>query len=330
MKVLLVGAGAVGQAYGRHFQRGGAQVSFLVRARYAEALRAGVDLYPLNERSPRHGPVRFSGFGVLTDLDAVAQTAWDCVVLSISSTALQRGTFLDELVAAIGAATVVSLTPGIEDGVFLRARVPEERLVLGLIGLTSYPGPLPGEVLPAPGMVYWLPPLAAMGFSGPPARTQAVVKTLRAGGMRSRRVRDVQVDAAFAGPLLGMLVVALELSAWSAAALRRDRPLLRTTAESISQALRVGETLVGCRSPWALRQLGPGLLGLLLRVAPWVVPFDLERFLEMHFTKVGDQTEDTLRRYLKLAAAEGLPCAAIDALHGRLVALRARGDAPTR
>ena len=40
MRVLLVGAGAVGQVYGWHLARGGAATSFLVRPRHAEALQA--------------------------------------------------------------------------------------------------------------------------------------------------------------------------------------------------------------------------------------------------------------------------------------------------
>lgn len=69
MNVLLIGAGAVGQAYGYHFQRGGAAVTFFVRARYADEARRGFGLYPLNRRNPREAPVHFEGFEVAPSRD---------------------------------------------------------------------------------------------------------------------------------------------------------------------------------------------------------------------------------------------------------------------
>ena len=67
MNVLIVGAGAVGQVYGRHFQRGGADVAYLVKPEHLDETRRGFTLYPLNDGRPPP-PVRFEGFEALTDV----------------------------------------------------------------------------------------------------------------------------------------------------------------------------------------------------------------------------------------------------------------------
>ncbi|MBT5947613.1 MAG: hypothetical protein HOG94_08080, partial [Nitrospinaceae bacterium] len=43
-------AGAVGLSYGYHLQRGGAEVCYFVREKYAEAAREGFTLYALNAK----------------------------------------------------------------------------------------------------------------------------------------------------------------------------------------------------------------------------------------------------------------------------------------
>ena len=48
MNVLIVGAGAVGQVYGYHLAKGGADVSFYIREQYAAELDRGFELYQLS------------------------------------------------------------------------------------------------------------------------------------------------------------------------------------------------------------------------------------------------------------------------------------------
>jgi hypothetical protein len=42
-----------------------------------------------------------------------------------------------------------------------------------------------------------------------------------------------------------------------------------------------------------------------MRLASWAMPFDVETYLRVHFTKVGDQTRDFLRTYLALGRSGG-------------------------
>ena len=44
-RVLVVGAGAVGQVYGRHARQGGADVTFFVREKYRDTVSRGFDIY---------------------------------------------------------------------------------------------------------------------------------------------------------------------------------------------------------------------------------------------------------------------------------------------
>ena len=132
MRVLLVGAGAVGQVYGYYLQKAGWDVSFLVKEKYAMSMRKGLTLYPLNRPSPWE-PRNFHGYGTLFEPSEVRKNRWDQVWFCVSSTALD-GEWLEPLLAAIGDATLVSLQPGMEDQRRLADRVGADRLVSGLIG----------------------------------------------------------------------------------------------------------------------------------------------------------------------------------------------------
>ena len=66
-RVLIVGAGAVGQVYGWYLSRGGAEVSFYVKEKYLEDARAGFALYPLNTRRTRFD----ADFDITVDLGLV-------------------------------------------------------------------------------------------------------------------------------------------------------------------------------------------------------------------------------------------------------------------
>ena len=60
-RVLVVGAGAVGQVYGRHAQLAGADVTFFVREKYRDEVTRGFTMYPLNRRRNTE-PVEVTGF----------------------------------------------------------------------------------------------------------------------------------------------------------------------------------------------------------------------------------------------------------------------------
>ena len=225
MNALIVGAGAVGQVYGSHLQRGGAKVSFLVKEKYRAALEGGVDLYPLNDPAYRASPLRFSDYRLLTSDEQVASETWDQVYLTVSSTAV-RGPWLGPLLKAIGKATVVSFQPGLEDRRYLLQWMPEEQLVAGTLTLISYQAPLPGETrFPRPGMAYWFPPMSASPFSGPSSRVKPVVDALNAGKLPAKIIADVPSQVAFPNAMLMPVLLGLESAGWSFAAFKSGEQL---------------------------------------------------------------------------------------------------------
>ena len=50
MRVLFVGAGAVGQVYGYFFQKGGAKIAFLVKPSHLSWARDGFKLFDLSKK----------------------------------------------------------------------------------------------------------------------------------------------------------------------------------------------------------------------------------------------------------------------------------------
>jgi ketopantoate reductase len=307
MRALIVGAGAVGQVYGRHLQAGGAQVGFLVKPAHADEARGGFTLYPLNRRASRRAqPERLTGFEVLTDAAAVAAQRWDQVYLAVSSPALRAGDWFTRLAPAIGPATLVLLQPGPEDRAFVLRALPPEQIVDGAITAVSYRAPLPGEVFPHPGVAYWFPPLARCLLSGQAARLQPVLAALRAGGLPAARVRDVQALATFVTALFMPVLAALEQVGWSFQELRRGDHLRRAFRAGW-EAVQVAARRAGRRPPLGLRLVGPWAIRALTRVAPLVTPMDFRDYLQAHFTKVGDQTREILRHYVEGGRAAGLP-----------------------
>ncbi|HET7506192.1 MAG TPA: 2-dehydropantoate 2-reductase N-terminal domain-containing protein [Kofleriaceae bacterium] len=310
MRVLIVGAGAVGQVFGHHLAQGGAEVSFLVKPKYADELRPGVTLYPLDRKPPR--AQRFTGFGVLTAPGDAAGSRWDYILLTVSSTALTSGGWLAELAAATGDAAIVFLQPNLEDRGFVTRVVDPRRIVDGMIGFIAYHAPLPGETRFAePGVAYWSPP-GPSPFSG--ERAGALVAALRRGKLPARQVRDVTASAPFQSAALYAYLVALESAGWSLAELRRGGRL-SLAGRAAAQALAIASHRVGHRVPWTVRLAArPLVIGLVLRLARRVVPIDLETYLRVHFTKFGAQTRAGIQSYVDHGGKNGLPVDAIERL----------------
>ena len=299
----------MGQVFARHLAQGGAEVTLLVREKYAAECRAGFPMYSLNRaRHFRTIPEWFHGALVITSPEDVRAQRWDQVYVTVSSAAL-RGAWFEELARDIGDATLVLLQPGPDDRDYALAHVPAERLVQGVISLVSYAAPLPGETrFPEPGMAYWFPP-APSPFSGPEARRDEVVNALKRGGMPAARHADVSrvVDFPNAGSM--PLLLHLEASNWSfARAFHDDRRGLDASLAAGRQAMAVVAKRSGRRVPLLLRL---GLRGVTLRLgtalARFIVPFDLETYVRAHFTKVADQTRMVVGRFVALGRERGLP-----------------------
>lgn len=311
--MLVIGAGAVGQVYGRHAHLGGASVTFFVRDKYRETVSRGFDMYPLNRRNKTEA-VRFDAFETISQIDEVASRTFDQVYLTVSSPAL-RGPWLGELVRAIGTSTtLVALQPGQDDlEVILAAGASREQVVSGVITLISYAAPLPGETrFSSPGMAYWFPPLAPSRVSGSEPRVRAVVELLEAGGLPAKRHPDVPRFAAFPTAMLMPFLVALEGVGWKLAALRGDR--MRLGAKGVREAFAVVGLDAGTPPLGARLAARPRMLRIALWFGRRIVPLPLETYLREHFTKVGDQTRLYMAGYIARGHEASVDVTALESL----------------
>jgi ketopantoate reductase len=316
MRVLIVGAGSVGQVYGFCLKRGGADVDVYVRPKYAQTAARGFSLF--DRKKGLTDPHRFTPSRVLVDPDALAEERYDVVLVCIPSDGL-RGEWFGPFATALGEATLVSLSPALKDREFIARFLAPELVGWGLITGVCYPAPLPGEEASEPGTAFWFPPMTPALFQGPPDAVDPLVQALSRGGMQARHVDDVAHKASFASAVLIPVVAVMEARDWSFSAMRSDRDAMRRLHLAIGEALECVERVLGAKRPIATRLLSPWTLGAMTRLAGVVPPFDMQTYLRVHFTKVGAQTRLFLQDYIARREEDG---SASPALSELLEALR--------
>jgi ketopantoate reductase len=305
-RILLVGAGAVGQVFAHFLRSAGADLAFLVKEQHAEAARRGFMLYPLGVREPTPAPVSLAGFDIHVSMKDVARERWDQVWLCVSSPALRTGDWVARLAQGSGDATWVMLQPALDDRDWLLQWVPEERLVQGMIPFLSFHAPLtPEEPLRGPGTAFWLPPLSRGAFSGPETRLHEVLTLLRAGHYPAQRSEDVTREASLPTAVLTAAVLSLEAEGWSFERLLKPEPLERLLGAA-REAARIAQWATGASPAAVLPLLRPFVVKAGLALATRLAPLPLETFLRVHFTKVGEQSRAMLRTYLSMARSAQL------------------------
>jgi ketopantoate reductase len=312
--VLVVGAGAVGQVYGRHLQQGGANLSFYIKEKYHESCSQGLQLYNLGNKKEKERGTKFSEFSLLSSADEVAAGHWDQIWLCISATAL-RANWFETFSGAIGKASLVLLTPGLEDKAFVQQHVDEKQIVQGMINLISYQCPLPGYSNREPGVAYWFPPMSKSPFSGPKERATEVASALVAGGAPANLVKDANRTAIFGSSVLMPHLVALEHAGWSFGKLRKEGQL-KLASQAVRQAMSVAASYRNLSRPAWRFMVRPFTMRLATRLAQRFAPFDMETYFEYHFTKTGDQTRYMIERYIETGRERGLAVDAIESLRG--------------
>jgi hypothetical protein len=289
MKVLIIGAGAVGQIYGYHFHQGGAEVSYLVKEKYQAELAIGMKLFPLNQGRKPQG-LLFKNFQLITDYQVLKQTKWDVVLITVASDALYQP-WLQELSQVINPeASILSLQPGMRDRAEIARFFSPTRILTGLIVLIAFPTPLDAKGPQEKGMAWWMPPLVKTPFDGASDRVAPIIVTLNRGGFPSTQenLLDNPTKAAFGSTFLGEFIYCLEKNDWQlsqfhhAAAGNEFVEGLRSSFAKIARKIAVPV-------PALVNLLGWRFYSLLIVVAKMIMPFDLERYLKSHFTKVAAQ-----------------------------------------
>ncbi|MDX1694440.1 MAG: 2-dehydropantoate 2-reductase N-terminal domain-containing protein [Ketobacteraceae bacterium] len=313
--ILIVGAGAVGQAYGYQFAQAGNQVSFFVKEKHEQSMAEGLVLYHLNQDKKRRRPVHFRDYGVITDWHKARETHWHQIYLCISSTAFLTFDFKGLEQAIKPETIVVILQPGPDDYELACQHLPKEQLVQGMITLISYNAPLPGESVPEPGIAYWLPPMAATPFTGNPKARAAVVNTFKRANMNAAVNTNLRKMAPYATAALMVFLTALEASDWQFDQLKSNVELQEQMLQAQSQAFDAVSWQTDTPPPLWRHAIKGWVIRLLLRTAPKVVPLDLETYFQVHFTKVKDQTKLFMNTYIASAEKHDLEAADLIALN---------------
>jgi 2-dehydropantoate 2-reductase len=290
VKILIVGAGAVGQVYGWHLAKAGHEVAALGRPSQAGAAQEGFVLSSLQDAKDRElgrwVPAAFYTGGREVD------DSWDQVWLCVGTHALDES-WLKPLASRTPSASVVSLQPGTAVRERLSQFWPRQAIIRGVIGMIS--AGRNGNL----GAAFYFPPGVKSQFSAVPKdKARSVVKALRAGGVPAQVVEDADLALAWGSGFLMPNIVTLESVEWSI-----SRLASWSVAALAARAAREAHSLVarryGRRRPlWSYLIRAP-LLMVGWRVGRWVMRFDLEAYLKMHFLKVRPQTREMVASYLR-------------------------------
>jgi len=314
-KILIIGAGAVGLVYGKHFSDAGHEVTFFVKEKHVEALSKGSIVYHMNNDKSLKKPIRFSQYSLITSFEDVQQSSWDQIYLCFSSTALQAFDFVGFQQALTSKPTLIMLQPSTQDYQCLTSVFPEEQIVEGMITLISYSAPLSTETVDIPGTAYWLPPFVPTPFSGQTHRRTEIIQTFLEGKIAAKSSKSVRTQSLFPTAFLMAFLTALESSDWHFNSLRSNTPLLIQLNHSVDEIFAALEAEHNVKRPMAFRLSSPFVLKTLLRIAPHVMPMDIETYFEAHFTKVKDQTKLYMRNYVNAAKSLGNNHSTVEALN---------------
>lgn len=309
-RVLIVGAGAVGQVYGFHLSQMGCDVSVLVKPKYEQAARKG---YLLHRHTLRGSTVHsFKPDRVFTDA-ASARGIWHQIWLCVPTPAIYEPWFDDFARQMVGDSTLVVFQPGLDEYDYICTRFNKERVVQGMIGMISYQAPLPGEHL-QPGVAYYFPPFTPSSFSGPPDRATAVVEALQRGGCPAALSQDAGREASIGTSLLTPMIAGLEVANWSFDRFSSS-PMLPLALDAAAETAAIVEAKTGAKSRILAKIQKPWIFKFALPVARGILPFPLETYLRTHFTKVRSQTIGNMNQYLKYGAQFRLPIVSIRRLN---------------
>ncbi|MFT5352935.1 MAG: hypothetical protein ACI9KE_000132 [Polyangiales bacterium] len=316
-RILLVGAGAVGQVYGQALQRAGAHVSFLVRAKYKADVEAGLRLYRITGKRGRKAEF-FTPDGVYGSFDDLKDERFDQVWLCVSTPAAQSGIAdencdLGRLIRRLHGATLVVFQVGPQVGKLVEALVPASQCCDAGIAMVSYQAPLVPDEVPEPGVAYWTP--APSPFEG--ADDEAIAALLRKGGCPAKATPGTRTTMSFGSATLMPTMVALEGAGWKVSGLRRGS-WARLATHAAREARNIVAEMRSASVPGAMNLLGPvGLKGLSF-MAPAIMPFDLDVYLRYHFSKVHDQTRLIIDHYVGEGERLGLPTAELRQLRANV------------
>lgn len=308
----MVGCGAVGQVFGLTLQKAGVELGFYARPASAHHLKQalqqdGLALYQTSHFR-RNNPIvhRLTNYQVLIDITACQQFQPDQIWFTTPSPVYYSEWFRDFLVA-VSSKRVVCFAPEGGRPEFFPEGVAQDRLVFGGITLISWQGGTDAGGGSAGGINFWLPPFSTIPLVGTPTGCYEVAAVLKGGGLRAMiQKKELQKSQAAVTGLMSAFVVGYQLSGWSFKTYQRSPWLTRAAR--------------GAREAASSQLLGTGILTnalfrmtttravfhMVTLVLPWVMPFDIEKYLRFHYQKTRDQSLMLLELFINDGERLGL------------------------
>jgi ketopantoate reductase len=306
MRVLMVGAGAVGSVLTRAIEQTKSHdVTYLVRPGRKKSLTR-VKL--LDARS---------GTITVREKPSVLEAGdplpiFDTVIFAVRGDQLDEAMHILDQLPRREELRVATASAGLDDVVRLRARLPGRPVAQIVPMFLAYPE---HDVIK-----WWNPPLGRtqITWEGDPdarAFAEELAATFQAGGLPSRARNSLgrARDAIFAAgmPLLGTL----ELAGWDFAAWAQSAEL-RGLA---STGLREGVAAMAPPTVGRLAGLAPqAVLAAMLRVAPRMLTDDVRAMWRVHGPKIAGQTRHMLDQIIARGSEQSRPTAALVELRRRL------------
>jgi len=310
MKVIIVGCGAVGQVFGLHLQKAGVELGCYDRPAVTEKLKGalaqgGMPLYQVS-RSHRREPFthRLANYQVLTDVAECQQFEPDVIWCTLPSTAYHSEWFRAFL-QKVPSDRVVCFAPEGGRPEFIPDNSGQDRMVFAGITFMAWQADLEGSSGRPEGVYFWRPPLG-IPLTGTKTACRAVAQLLKQAGFRSSVGKQGSPAQAAVTAVMTAFVAGLELSGWSLRGFRKSSWLGRAARASregvLSQLSRAGiftKAILGILCSPA----GFSFLTLLL---PIPFPFNLEKYLKLHYTKTREQTLTLLEVFAKDGEKRGV------------------------
>jgi hypothetical protein len=314
MKILIVGAGAVGLVYGHHFTNAGHQVTFLVKEKYQQTFKVdqqkGVVLYHLNKDKHLQSPIRFTNFTTITEWDDA--NGFDLIALSISSNALRQlplSIINDAIESSINATSLLMLHPSEEDLAYLTTVIAKEHILQGMITLISYQTDYINEGINPAGTAYYLPPLPMPISTSQPLRQQKknnlklneVITLFNQSRIKAKAVTSTLDESQLISAFLITFLCVLEAADWQFKRLKNSERLLQQLSAAqtalLPQKIIAHRVLMPFKKRLLTALLKPWFYKILITISPRVMPLPLEAYLKKHFLKVRPQTLMYLQEY---------------------------------
>ena len=310
-KVAIIGSGAVAAVLAQHLTLAGDDVTFVVRNPASPNARQPRAIHRL--RGLRRGVETSSQeLPVASTVPSGTHEVWLCTASNAAS-----DPWLRELLGTLSRGTrVLSWLPGAGIADELRDHLPRGLdLAEGEVSFLSFQAPLRNETTPTDGIGYWTPGLGAILDCSRAGR--AAAQRLRQGGLPAVVLPGFDVCAPALAAFTTVAVAVLEIEGWNRNAFRR-RSERTLAARAIRQAAQSGVAHPSRRRGDAGEGLAKAVLWVLPRIPTRALPFDLDAYLEFHFSKVGEQTRHLLRRWARQAARDGTRAAELDLVIERL------------